>query len=254
MNLKGKSVIVTGASTGIGRSVAVALGRHGARVTVNYASSDDRAKETAALVEQAGGEAVLCKANVAVEPEARKIVDAAVNAFGKLDGLVNNAGHTAFVPFEDIDAVTEDMWRNIFGVNVVGTFYVTRAASKQMSAGGSIVNTASVAGHRPGGSSIPYCASKAALLMETKCMAKALGPNIRVNSVSPGYIADTAWNDSRPREAVEAAERGAIEASALKRLGGPEDMVGAVLFLLSEESAFCSGIDIIVDGGRSNYI
>ena len=247
-----KSVIVTGASSGIGRELAVAFARQGANVTVNFASSESKARKTLEMIEAAGGRGILQHGDVSVEAEAEGIVKAAVSAFGCVDTLVNNAGRTAFVPFKDVEAITETMWRNILGVNVMGTFFVSKAAARCMAErGGSIVNIASIAGQRPNGSSIPYCASKAAVIMLTKCLAKALGPKIRVNSVSPGYISATDWGEKRAPEALAATVEDAVKFSSVERLGIPSDLVDAVLYLASDGASFCSGIDILIDGGRA---
>lgn len=254
MDFTNKSVIVTGASTGIGRELAREFARRGASVLVNYASSEAKAEETVALIGQAGGRAVPCRGDVSVEADADAVVRAAADAFGGVDVLVNNAGRTVFAAFADLDAISARDWQDIMGVNVAGAFNVSRAAARHMAAnGGSIVNIASIAGHRPAGSSIPYCASKAALLMLTRCLAKTLGPKIRVNSVSPGFIAETAWNDKRDQAVVEEGKKLSIETSALKRAGTPKDLVGAVLYLASEEAGFCTGADILVDGGRALF-
>lgn len=255
MNFQGKSVIVTGGSSGIGRDIAVEFARRGANVTVNFASSEAKARETLELLEKAGGRGVLAKGDVSVEQQVETVVGTAADAFGGVDVLVNNAGRTAFVPFDRVEDITGKMWQDILGVNVVGTFFVARAAARHMKErGGSIINVASIAGHRPNGSSIPYCTSKSAILMLTKCLAKGLGPKVRVNSVSPGYIAETGWNDSRSPEDTEAAVRHATETAAVKRTGIPDDIVGAVLYLASDASSFCSGMDILVDGGRSLFV
>ncbi len=252
MDFQNKSVIVTGASTGLGRGLAAAFAERGACVTVNYASSEEKAKETLRLVEAAGGKGILHRADVSGEAAAEALVAAAEDAFGRVDVLVNNAARTVFLPFDNLDGATEEGWRNVLGTNVMGAFFVARAAAKRMAErGGSIINIASIAAHRPSGSSIPYCVSKAGILMLTKCLAKTLGPKIRVNSVSPGYIAETAWNDSRAKEIVDAGIRSAAEEAAVKRTATPADLVHAVLYLASGDSSFCTGTDLLVDGGRA---
>ncbi|MCC8191165.1 MAG: SDR family oxidoreductase [Planctomycetes bacterium] len=252
MDFTGKAVIVTGASIGMGRETAVQFAARGAKVVVNYARAEDQAQETLATIQQAGGTAVLCQGDVSREEDAARIVATAVDAFGRLDVLVNNAGTTAFIPFTDLDAATPEVWTRLYATNVMGAFFCARAAASAMrkTGGGVIINNASVSGHRPQGSSIPYCSSKAALLHLTRCLAVALGPDIRVCSVSPGYIEDTRWNRDRPGHDPAAAHQTAVELSLLKRVGASADVAGAILYLASDAAGFVTGIDVLVDGGR----
>ena len=256
MDFANKAVIVTGSSSGIGRELAVAFAKRGASVLVNYASSEKGAKETLALIEKEGGKGVICQGDVSKAADCERMVQACVDAYGRLDVLVNNAGCTSFVPFENLDEVDEASWERIMGVNVMGAFYCSRAAVRAMRAtgGGSIISLASIAGHRANGSSIPYCASKAAVLHMSRCLAKAVGPEIRVNTVSPGFIAETGWNDDKDDAQLRAIKESAVRDSVVKRTGAPKDITGAVLFLASEASSFCTGIDILVDGGRFFYV
>jgi 3-oxoacyl-[acyl-carrier protein] reductase len=252
MDFTNKSVIVTGASVGMGRAAAMKFGKLGAKVVVNYARAEADAAETVAAIRSAGGTAILRQGDVSKEEDCKKIVAAAVREFGRLDILVNNAGTTAFIPFADLDAATPEVWTRLYSVNVVGAFMMARAAAREMrkTGGGVVINNASVSGHRPRGSSIPYCSSKAALLHLTSCLAVALGPDIRVNSVSPGFIEDTRWNADRKDYDAHQAHDDAVEQSLLKRTGGADDVADAILFLASDQSAFCTGIDVVVDGGR----
>lgn len=252
MDFRGKVVIVTGASSGMGRAAAEAFGERGAKVLVNYASSEKGAAETVAAIKAAGGEAVLCRGDVSKEADADRIVATAVKEFGRLDILVNNAGVTRFIPFSDLEAATPEVWNLLYSVNVMGTFLVSRAAAREMrkTGGGVIINNASVSGQRPSGSSMPYCVSKSALLQLTACLSKALGPEIRVNSVSPGFIADTNWHPANPAYAGDRTNAEQAEQSLLKSVGTAKDIANAILFLASDESSFCTGMDIRCDGGR----
>jgi len=247
--LEGKVALVTGAAVGIGRAIAEAFGREGAKVGVNYSKSKADADQTAALVKQAGGEALPLKADVSQDVQARAMVDELIKRFGRLDILVNNAGITAFVDFANLDGLTDDVWDRLYAVNVKGTFFCCRAAVPQMrkQGEGRIINLASVAGLAPNGSSITYCCSKAAVVQMSKCLAKTLGPEIAVNVIAPGFIAETRWNVGRPN--LEKTVAGARQSAPLKRVGTPEDIAAAALFLATRGD-FMTGDVMVVDGGR----
>ena len=247
--LEGKVALVTGAAVGIGRAIAEAYGREGAKVGVNYSKSKADAEQTAALVKQAGGEALLLQADVSRDVQARAMVDELIKRFGRLDILVNNAGITAFVDFANLDGLTDDVWDRLYGVNVKGTFFCCRAAVPQMrkQGEGRIINLASVAGLAPNGSSIAYCCSKAAIVQMSKCLAKTLGPEIAVNVIAPGFIAETRWNVGRPN--LENTITKATQSAPLKRVGTPEDIAAAALFLATRGD-FMTGDVMVVDGGR----
>jgi 3-oxoacyl-[acyl-carrier protein] reductase len=247
--LTGKVALVTGAAVGIGRAIAVAYGREGAKVVVNYSKSRAEAEETAALVRKAGGEPLLIQADVSQDAEARAMVAKTLGAFGRIDVLVNNAGITAFVDFADLDGLTDDVWDRLYRVNVKGTFFCCRAAAAPMKqqGHGRIINLASVAGLWPQGSSIAYCCSKAAVVQLSKCLAKTLGPEIQVNVIAPGFIAETRWNVGRPN--LDATLARAAQSAPLKRAGTAEDIADAALFLATRGD-FMTGDVMVVDGGR----
>ena len=247
--LTGKVALVTGAAVGIGRAIAVAYGREGAKVVVNYSKSRAEAEETAALLRKAGGEPLLIQADVSQDAEARAMVAKTLGAFGRIDVLVNNAGITAFVDFADLDGLTDDVWDRLYQVNVKGTFFCCRAAAASMKqqGHGRIINLASVAGLWPQGSSIAYCCSKAAVVQLSKCLAKTLGPEIQVNAIAPGFIAETRWNVGRPN--LDATLARAAQSAPLKRAGTAEDIADAALFLATRGD-FMTGDVMVVDGGR----
>ena len=252
MNFTGKSVVVTGASAGMGREAAIQFAAHGAKVLVNYTSAAEAAEETRDIIAKAGGTAVVCKGDVSREEDADRIIKTAVDEFGRVDVLINNAGVTSFIPFQDLESATPEVWLRLYSVNVMGAFLCVRAAAREMkkTGGGVIINNASVSGHRPQGSSIPYCSSKAAVLHMTRCLAIALGPEIRVCSVSPGYIKDTRWNAGRENFDADKAVADGVELSLLKKVGTAAEVAAAMLYLASDGADFCTGIDILVDGGR----
>ena len=183
-SIEGRAAIVTGSATGVGRETALALAQRGCHVLVNYARSREEAEATCAEVEKHGVRAVLVQGDVGRDADCRALVAKATEAFGRLDILVNNAGPTSFIKHDDLDAVGDDDWTKIMAVNVQGPFQCARAARSALeaSADGCIVNVSSIAGIRALGSSIPYCASKAALNNLTIALARTLAPKIRVNA------------------------------------------------------------------------
>jgi ketoreductase RED2 len=236
--LEGRVVVVTGSSSGIGAATARAFAGLGAGVVVNSAHSVDEGQAVAADLP----DACYVRGDITDPATAPALVDAALTRWGRLDTLVNNAGITAFIPHEDLEAATIDVWRRIFEVNVFGTWGVTVAAMPALrQARGSVVNVASVAGVRPTGSSIPYAASKAALGHMTLLLAKVAGPEVRVNAVAPGLI-ETPWTADweGAREAVELV-------APLRRTGQPEDVAEVIVALAG--AAYVTGQIVGVDGG-----
>jgi 3-oxoacyl-[acyl-carrier protein] reductase len=248
--LTDKVAIVTGAAVGMGREIAIAYGREEARVVVNYSKSRPEAEETAEQVRQAGGEPLLVQADVSRDDAVRAMVRQTLERFGRVDVLVNNAGITARVPFEDLEALTDDVWDRLYGVNVKGTFFCCRAVAEPMrrQGEGRIINLASVAGLRPAGSSIAYCSSKAAVIHLSKCLAKTLGPEIRVNVIAPGFIDQTRWNQGVAN--LDAMRQSAAQATPLKRVGRPSDVAETALYLATGAD-YTTGAVIVVDGGRA---
>ena len=234
----GQVVLVTGSSSGIGAAIARAAALQGARVVVNSRSSVEEGKALAAEIEGA----VYLQADVSDEAQAKGLISHTVGELGRLDHLVNNAGTTRVIPHDDFDALTDDVWRRILDVNLMGTFYMSRAALPHLEqTGGSIVNVTSLAGVRQGGSCIPYAVSKAALNHLTRLMANQVGPEVRINAVAPGLIA-TPWTDDWD----EAHER-VSSFAPLKRSGTPEDIAAATLGLMA--SPYSTGVVLLADGG-----
>ncbi|MBV1855595.1 SDR family NAD(P)-dependent oxidoreductase [Catellatospora tritici] len=231
--------LVTGSSSGIGAAVARRLGAAGWRVMVNSSHSVRQGKELA----DALPEAAYHQANIAVEAQAQDLVSATVSRFGQLDLLVNNAGTTKVIPHHDLEGATPQVWREVFDVNVIGTWQVTVAAVPHLRAtgNGAIVNISSVSGSRPAGSSLPYAVSKAAVNHMTRLLAASIGPEIRVNAVAPGLI-DTPWTTDfiEPRANVTAG-------APLRRIGRPEDVAEAVYAMAV--GPYTTGEVLLVDGG-----
>ena len=245
-------VIVTGAAVGIGRAIAIAFGKRGASVIVNCSRSTEDACETVRLVKEAGGDGHVFQADVANEQQVREMMAFCEKTYGRLDVLVCNAGISKFIPFPDLDGATKEVWDELYQVNVEGMFFCAREASKLMhkNGGGNIVTISSQAGLRAFGSAIPYAVSKAAVVHLTECLAMTLAPDIRVNCVSPGVIENTRWNDGRPGYDPDKARVENSRQIPLKRVGQPEDIAQAVVFLASEEASYCTGVNLVVDGGR----
>ncbi|HKC51738.1 MAG TPA: SDR family oxidoreductase, partial [Myxococcota bacterium] len=190
MEVEGKAAIITGGGTGVGRATALELAARGCSVVVNYSRSREDAERTAAECAAKGVFAIPYKADVADDAACRDMVEVCVGELGQLDILVQSAGTTVFVPHGELDKVSLEDWQNIFAVNVVAPFQVVRAARRALEASGSaeVVMVSSIAGIVGTGSSIPYCASKAALNNLVVTLARALAPKIRVNGVAPGAI------------------------------------------------------------------
>jgi 3-oxoacyl-[acyl-carrier protein] reductase len=187
------AALITGAATGIGRAAAVALAAAGYDVAINYSRSEAAARETAAQAQSKGAKTLLHQCDVSDDASVRKMLAAVEKEFGRLDALVNNAGITSNVKPSDFDGMTAEEWDRVFAVNVRGMFQVTRAATPMLKAArGSVVNTASIVGLRPGPQPLPYAASKAAVVSLTKLLALNLAPDVRVNAVAPGRRLDAA--------------------------------------------------------------
>jgi 3-oxoacyl-[acyl-carrier protein] reductase len=251
VKLTGAVAIVTGGGTGVGRAVCEALaGAGAAAVIVNYSRSRDEAVATAAALRQLGCEGVPHQAPVADDAAVRAMVSAAVSQFGRLDVLVNNAGTTRFVPHPDLEALTGEAWDEILGVNVKGPFYCARAAAPALRrARGAIVNVASIAGIRAGGSSIAYGVSKAGLIQLTRNLAVALAPEVRVNAVAPGLIATRWFRQPFGEEAAAAQEERMAATTPLGRIATAEHVAQAVMGFLGSDQV--TGECLVVDGGRS---
>ena len=239
MEFSDKTVLVTGASSGIGAAVARRFGALGAHVVVNSARSIEAGQ---AVADEVGGSYV--QADVADEGQVLAMVEAAIERTGRLDVVVNNAGTTQVIPHADLDAATDEVWRRILDVNLMGTWYVSRAAVPHLSAveDGSIVNITSIAGGNAIGSSIPYAVSKAGLNHLTVLMARALGPEVRVNAVAPGLV-ETPWTE----QWGEMHDHVAAAAPA-RRASTPDDIAEAVLGLT--RSRMVTGEVLAVDGGH----
>jgi 3-oxoacyl-[acyl-carrier protein] reductase len=243
--LSGKVAVVTGASKGIGASIAKHLADEGAAVVVNYASSKEGAERVVAEIVRGGGKAVAVQANVAKQPDIQRLFAETKRAFGRLDILVNNAGVYEFAPIEEI---TLEHFHRQFDLNVLGLLLTTQEALKHIGPqGGSIINISSVVATSAPPTGSVYSATKAAVDAVTRSLAKELGPRrVRVNSINPGMVETegnyTAKEGSDFRRQIEAQ-------TPLGRIGQPQDIAPAAVFLASDESSWVTGETLYISGG-----
>jgi len=244
--------LVTGAATGIGRSVAVALAKNSYDLVVNYSRSEDAAKFTKRQCEAAGARTLLFRCDVSDDACVRSMLAATEKEFGRLDVLINNAGTTVDVEPKNLDGIKVEDWNRVFNVNVLGLFLVTRAAVPLLkkSPNGCIVNTCSIAGLRPSAQPLPYAASKAAVANLTKTLANALGPQIRVNAVAPGWI-EGEWMKRTLAENYEGLMARRAKYTPLKRVCTEDDVADSMLSLILH-NRFVTGEIVIIDGGFSS--
>lgn len=243
--LAGKVAVVTGASKGIGAGIAKALAEDGAAVVINYASSRAGADAVVDTITSSGGKAIAVQGDVSIAAQAQGLIAAAVTHFGRLDILVNNSGVFDVAPVEH---VTEDQYRRLFDVNVLGVLLTTQAAIKHLEEGGSVINiSSSITGLRTPGTSV-YTATKAAVNAISGVLVKELAPrNIRVNVVSPGFVVT---EGTRTAGIVGSAmEAGIVSQTPLGRAGQPDDIARVVAFLASDDARFVTGEEITASGG-----
>ena len=244
--LSGRVALVTGGSRGIGRAIAIALGRRGAKVVVNYASREDAARETAAAVEAAGGQAAISAFDVASSAAVTDAIKAIGKDHGGLDILVNNAGvavNGLLMRYSD------EQWQKTLGTNLAGAFYCTRAASTfllKAKSAGRIINITSVVGEMGNGGQAAYAASKAGLIGLTMSTARELASRgVTCNAVAPGFIE----TDMTAEHLPEAQRAKLLEQIPLGRIGSPDDVGDAVAFLAGPEAAYVTGQVLRVNGG-----
>lgn len=247
MRLQDKCALVTGGSRGIGRGIALALAREGAKVAVNYTANESAAQEVVGRIAEAGGEAVAVRADVASKADVDAMTVEVMRAFGRLDVLVNNAGVCHFLDFFE---VTEEEWDFHQDTNCKAIFLCTQAAARLMKdqGGGRIVNVTSISGEKATNArQVAYCASKGGANMLTQVMAIALAPyRITVNAVLPGTI-ETDIN--RAILACDGVEEAIVNATPLRSLGQPDHIAEAVIYFASDAADWTTGSLLVVDGG-----
>ncbi|MBU6081329.1 3-oxoacyl-[acyl-carrier-protein] reductase [Allobacillus halotolerans] len=241
---EGKAALVTGASRGIGRAIALNLGKNGANVVVNYSGSKEKAEAVVEEIKSFGQEAIAVQANVADTDDVKRMVKETIDTFGSLDILVNNAGITRD---NLLMRMKEEEFDQVIDTNLKGVFNCTKAVTRQMmkQRAGKIVNLASIVGVSGNPGQVNYVAAKAGVIGMTKSVAKELATrNVHVNAVAPGFIS-TEMTD----ELTDEQKQSMYDMIPLNRLGDPEDVANVVKFLASEESDYMTGQTIHVDGG-----
>lgn len=242
--LQGKTALITGGGTGIGRAIALLLARKGVNIAINYSRSEEDALQTQKEVKEHNVTCHIYQASVAHDEEVRGMVNQVISDFGQLDILVNNAGVTHFVDHSNLKGLKDEYWDEIFGVNVKGLFNTCRAAAEELKKQkGCIVNITSIAGMTGLGSSIAYSASKAAAISINKSLARVLAPDVRVNAVAPGIV-QTRWVEGQDAHIARLAE-----GTPLKRIAVPED-IAEIAYSLIAHAGFVTGQTIVVDGGN----
>ena len=250
MNLRDSVIIVTGSATGLGAAIVKQVAGKGARVVINYTKSEKEAHETEAVCDYLGVESLLCKADISSDEDCRRLAAEAMEKWGRIDGLVNNAARSVFANNNDLETLTGQDFMDVYSVNVVGTYQMTRAAAPHMKAqgNGSIVNVSSISALTGAGSSIAYAASKGALNTMTTALSRALAPEIRVNAVLPGAFPSRWWADGLGEEGAKNLFGKLTAQVPLKSVADPESVARTVVWLL-EDAGFITGEMIKIDAG-----
>jgi 3-oxoacyl-[acyl-carrier protein] reductase len=244
---KDKVVLVTGGSRGLGSATVLRFASEGANVVINYSTDKDAAENIAEQAEKFGVKILIVQCDVADESSVKNMIDSVVETFGSIDVLVNNAGIVFDIPF---DNKSSEQWRRTMDVNLNGVYYCTKYAVPHINNGGSVINISSTNGidtYHP--DSIDYDVSKAGVIMFTKAMARDLAPDIRINSVAPGWF-DTDMNADLDKDYIE----GEASKISMGRFGYPEEIASVVAFLASEDASYITGSTIVVDGGYGGAV
>jgi len=251
MNESREVAIVTGSSRGVGAATAKLLAKEGFHVVVNYSKSKEEAKETVAACEALGAETLLCQADVSQDADCRRMVAEAVKKWGRVDALVNNAGTTKFCGADNLEGLTKEDFLNIYSVNLVGPYQMIRAVAPHMKEKGKgvVVNVASIAGVIAIGSSVAYIAAKGALIAMTKALARALGPEIRMNAVCPGFIQGKWLRDGMGNEVYDAVKNHLESTLPLRATCTPEKVAEAIFFFI-HGADLVTGETLLFDGGQ----
>jgi 3-oxoacyl-[acyl-carrier protein] reductase len=252
MDFTGQVAIVTGSSAGIGADAALGFASRGGKVVVNFASNQAAGEAIAAKCKEIGGDAICVGADVSVDENCKKLVEAAMDTWGQLDILVNNAGTTKFMNHDNLEGLDKSDFEDIYALNLIGPYQMVKHARAHLknSAAPSVVNISSVAGVRGIGSSIAYSASKGALNSTTMALARALGKDkIRVNAVCPGFVGTDWFRNALGEEAFNAISDAQRQITPMDQVAGSEDITGPIMFFASRDSQHVTGQLLVVDGG-----
>jgi len=250
MDVTNKAALITGGGTGIGRATALALAAQGCAVAVNYSRSATAAEETVADAKALGVDAIAIQGDVASDEDCRRVVAEAVDALGRIDVLINSAGTTVFVDHSDLEGTTPEDWQHLFAVNAMGPFQMMRAAADHLRAdgGGEVINVSSVSGVAGVGSSLPYCASKAALNNLTVTMARVLAPEVRVNAVAPGFVSGRWWTEGQGEDVHQRMQEAIRKSTPLQTVCTPDDVAASIMGLITGSDLATAQI-LVLDGG-----
>ena len=250
MNLRDSVIIVTGSATGLGAAIVKQLAEKKVRVVINYTKSEKEARETEAVCDYLEVESLVCRADVSVDEDCRRMADEAMEKWGRIDGLVNNAARSVFASSKDLESLSAQQFMEVYSVNVVGAYQMTRAVAPHIKAQGqgAIVNVSSISAITGAGSSIAYVASKGALNTMTTALARALAPEIRVNAVLPGAFPSRWWADGLGEDGAKALFEKFAEQVPLRSVANPESVARTVVWLL-EDAGYITGEMIKIDSG-----
>ncbi|MEM7019061.1 MAG: glucose 1-dehydrogenase [Pseudomonadota bacterium] len=251
MQLENSVAIITGSSSGVGAATALLLAGKGANVVINYSRSQQAADAVAEKCRALGVDVLVCRADVSSDEDCKRMVDETMSKWGRIDSLVNNAGTTKFNDHANLAGLDKDDFFNIYGVNVVGPYQMTRAAEAALRASGdaSVVNIASIAGVKGVGSSIAYAASKGALLTMTKSLARILGPEIRVNAICPGFIEGDWLAEGMGKDRYDQTKAFLEKNAPLQRVCTPESVAESIVHFI-EGHSIVTGEQLVLDGGH----
>ena len=250
MNLRDSVIIVTGSATGLGTAIVKQVAAKEARVVINYTKSEKEARETEAVCDHLGVESLVCKADVSVDEDCRRMAAEAMEKWGRIDGLVNNAARSVFADSKDLEALSAQQFMDVYSVNVVGAYQMTRAVAPHIKAqgDGSIVNVSSISALTGAGSSIAYVASKGALNTMTTALARALAPEIRVNAVLPGAFPSRWWSEGLGEQGAKTLFEKFTDQVPLQAVADVDSVAKTVVWLL-EDAGYITGEMIKIDSG-----